>query len=347
MVQEPNDRAATSSVPEDLFVELFTQTFGLEKVRFLEPQYPVKDIDEGSRYVDYALCTRDQRIAFEIDGLTWHHPDAISVSKYEDDLLRQNSLVHHGWRVFRWTDRQIAREPERVKEQLALFLERVSGFLSFDDFLPRQTGEVIELKEHQDEALQALAAMRNAGKTIALLDHATGAGKTVTAITDARRMRGRTLWLVHTRNLIDQTQKEFARLWPEVETGRFYGGIHETDADNLVASIQSVAKHLEDFEPRRFAYLVIDEAHHAAADMYRRVLEYFQPAFILGLTATSERADGQDLLELFRDSAHRLTDSARGRRARRTGPNPLRPRSNERQPWQGTIQSGAVQPKRP
>jgi superfamily II DNA or RNA helicase len=307
MVQETNDRAATSTTPEDLFVELFAQTVGLEKVSLLEPQYPVKDLDDGSRYIDFALRTREERIAFEIDGLTWHVPDATSVLKYEDDLLKQNSLVHSGWRVFRWTDRQIAREPERVKEQLALFLERISGFLSFDDFLPRQAGEITELKEHQGEALQALADMRMTGKTIALLDHATGAGKTVTAITDARRLGGPTLWLVHRLDLVTQTQKEFAKFWPEVKTGRFFGGVHETESYNLVGLIQSVAKHLEDFDPTDFAYLVIDEAHHAAADTYRRVLEYFRPKFILGLTATAERADGQNLLELFRDSAHRLT----------------------------------------
>jgi hypothetical protein len=53
--------------------------------------------------------------------------------------------------------------------------------------------------------------------------------------------------------------------------------------------------------------VVVDEAHHAAAETYRRILEYFEPGFILGLTATAERADGRDLLELFRDCAHRLT----------------------------------------
>jgi len=201
MSQEASDRAATSSTPEDLFAELFTQIFGLEKTLLLIPQYPVKDIYEGSRFVDYALRTRDQRVAFEIDGLTWHVPDATSVSKYEDDLLKQISLVHSGWRVFRWTDRQIAHESERVKEQLALFLERVAELVSFDDFLPRQRGEIVELRAHQDDALLALKTMREAGKTIALLDHATGAGKTVTAISDARRLGGRTLWLVHTRNL--------------------------------------------------------------------------------------------------------------------------------------------------
>src|SRR5262249_54673812 len=60
-------------------------------------------------------------------------------------------------------------------------------------------------------------------------------------------------------------------------------------------------------DPGAFSYLVVDEAHHAAAESYRRILEYFQPRFILGLTATAERADGQNLLDLFRDCAHRLT----------------------------------------
>jgi superfamily II DNA or RNA helicase len=307
VVQETTDRAATSSLPEDLFIELFTQAFGLEKALLLRPQHPVKDIYDGNRFVDYALRTRDQRIAFEVDGVTWHVPEVTGVAKYEDDLLKQNSLIHQGWRVFRWTDREIAEKPDRVKEELGLFLERVPGLLSFDDFLPRQTGEVVELKEHQDEALQALTAMRSAGKTIALLDHATGSGKTVTAITDARRLGGRTLWLVHRRNLVNQTQKEFATFWPEVETGRFFGGVHEGESHNLVGLIQSVVKRLEEFSPTEFAYLVIDEAHHAAAETYRRVLEYFQPRFILGLTATAQRADGLNLLDLFRDYAHRLT----------------------------------------
>jgi len=302
-----SERQATSTAPEDLFAELFTQVFGLEKALFLSPQHPVMDIYGVSRFVDLALRTQGQKIAFEIDGLPWHVPDVVPAAKYEDDLLRQNSLIHQDWRVFRWTDRQVIQEPERVKEQLALFLEKLPGLLSFDDFLPRQTGEWIELREHQEDALLAIERMRAEKKTIALLEHATGAGKTVTAITDARRMGGRTLWLVHRRDLVSQTQAEFQRLWPEVTTGRYYGGTHETTAYNLVAGIQSVADRLDEFGPGEFAYMVIDEAHHAAADTYRRILEYFKPEFILGLTATADRADGQDLLELFRESAHRLS----------------------------------------
>lgn len=134
-----NEREAFASGPEDVFVELFAQVFGLANVQLLVHEYPVEDIYGSGRSIDYALRTSDERIAFEIDGLAGHLPSAIPVEKYEDDLLRQNSLIHQGWRVFRWTDRELLAEPEREKEQLSLFLESIPGLLSFDDFLPKQT----------------------------------------------------------------------------------------------------------------------------------------------------------------------------------------------------------------
>src|SRR5262249_56510492 len=158
------------------------------------------------RFVDLALRARDEKTALEVDGLTWHVPDPEAIHEYEDQLLRQNSLVHQGWRVFRWTDRQIAQDPEQVKEQLALFLERIPGLLAFDDFLPKQHGEVLELRPHQEDALAALERLRSEGNTIALVTHAQGAGKTVTAITDGHRLGGRTLFVVHTRDLVHQAR---------------------------------------------------------------------------------------------------------------------------------------------
>src|SRR5262249_54133597 len=119
MPQESSHRQDSGSLPEDLFTLLFSQMFGLEKASLLVPQYPVTDIDGKSRFVDFALQTTDGKVALEIDGLTFHHPAAVTVADYEDQLLRQNSLIHLGWRVFRWTDRQITQEPEQVQEQLA------------------------------------------------------------------------------------------------------------------------------------------------------------------------------------------------------------------------------------
>jgi superfamily II DNA or RNA helicase len=83
--------------------------------------------------------------------------------------------------------------------------------------------------------------------------------------------------------------------------------IHDGDEHNIAASIQSISEHLSDFPPTAFEYLVIDEAHHAAAPLYKRVLGYFRPQFVLGLTATPDRADGRSLLDVFQECAHRLT----------------------------------------
>lgn len=303
---ETTDRQAVSSSAEDRFVELFAQVFGMEKVQLLAYDQPVEDIYGASRFIDYALNTVDAKIAFEIDGLTWHHPDAITIEKFEDDLLRQNSLIHHGWKVFRWTDRELFTEPERVKEQLTLFLESISDVVSFDEFLPKQRGQAFELRPHQQEALDSLAAMREDGKTIGLVTHAQGAGKTVVAVSDAKRIGGRTLFLAHRRELVVQAYDELASLWPEQTTGLFLGDVREHDAFNIAGSIQSFADRHKEFEPNAFAYIVIDEAHHAAAPTYRRLLNYFRPQFVLGLTATPERADGQSILEMFCNSAHRL-----------------------------------------
>jgi superfamily II DNA or RNA helicase len=303
----PNDRGSTNSAPENLFVTLFTEVFGLEKVQLLVPQYPVDDIDGVSRFIDFALRTTEEKVAFEIDGLAFHVPDPEAIAKYEGDLIRQNSLIHQGWRVFRWTDRQLAQEPEQVKDQLVLFLERIPGLLTFDEFLPKQRGEVLELRPHQEEALQALEQLRASGKTIALVTHAQSAGKTVTAITDAKQIGGRTLFVVHTKDLASQAREKFCEFWPEATTGLFLDEVRDTEEQNIVGTVQSLSRHLSTFKPDAFVYLVIDEAHHATAETYRQVLGYFQPRFTLGLTATPDRADGQTALEVFQNAAHRLS----------------------------------------
>ena len=181
------------------------------------------------------------------------------------------------------------------------------GLLTFDDFLPKQHGEVLELRPHQEEALEALERLRAEGNTIALVTHAQGAGKTVTAITDARRIGGRTLFVAHTRELVHQARDQFLKLWPDVTTGLFLDEDRETEEHNLVGTVQSLTRHLSRFAPEDFAYLIIDEAHHATAESYQKLLRYFRPRFTLGLTATPDRADGLSALEVFRNAAHRLS----------------------------------------
>jgi superfamily II DNA or RNA helicase len=82
--------------------------------------------------------------------------------------------------------------------------------------------------------------------------------------------------------------------------GKFTGLQKDPHATVVFASIQTLSRpqHLERFAPDHFDYVVVDEFHHAAADTYRRLIEYFRPGFLLGLTATPERTDGGDLLAL-------------------------------------------------
>lgn len=304
-----NARAAESSQPEDQFVELFAQVFGIEKTQLLAPEYPVLDIDGRTRYIDFALKSAGRLIAFEIDGPSHYQGPEFDLDKFEDDLHRQNSLIHQGWQVFRWSDRQLAREADRIKDQLALFLERVPGLLELSDFLPRQSGAAagFNLRTHQQHALDWLARIRGEGKTIGLLEHATGSGKTVTAILDAKHLGPRVLYVAHRKPLVEQTAREFARHWPEVSVGKIVGGSWEPERDVVCASIQSIGKRLTALPPDAFRYLIIDEAHHAAAPGYQALLGHFTPAFTLGLTATPDRPDGRPILEIFRDAAHRLS----------------------------------------
>ncbi|MHC1786422.1 MAG: DEAD/DEAH box helicase family protein [Christensenellales bacterium] len=297
---------AGNSGPEEKFVQLFCDAFGPEKGQYVYTQYPVVDIYGRHRTIDFALKSEEGHIAIEVDGMQWHNPQLVSDDKYHDDLLKQNSLVFDGWRLYRWTDQQIDRAPERVKDELITFLGTSPLFAFIDDKLPSQQGEAFSLHEHQKEALINLAKMRSEHKTIALLYHATGTGKTITAVSDAKRMGKRTLFLAHTKELVYQAYNTFKRHWPEVQVGRYVDGYRESDAYVVCGSIQSIAQHISAFSPEDFGYLIIDECHHGTADTYRKIMSHFSPDFTLGLTATPERVDGEDLLSIFQDVAHKL-----------------------------------------
>ncbi len=305
MAVKKSERAGDSGA-EERFAQLFCETFGEEKGQFVYLQHPFVDIYGNHRTIDFAVMTEDGKVAFEIDGETWHNPGKVSQDKYVDDLLKQNSMVYQGWRVFRWTDTQLVKTPDRVKDELITFLGYSPALTYFDGDTPAQQGSVFELREHQEEALASLIKMREAGKTIALVQGATGSGKSAIGVLDAKQVGKRVLFLAHTKELVEQGSANFERLWSDVSVGRFYESFHDTDTFVVCGSIQSITRNLDQFKPDDFAYLIIDECHHASAKSYTKILSYFRPKFTLGLTATPERADGADLLEIFQTVAHKL-----------------------------------------
>ena len=297
---------AGNSGAEEKFVQIFCDVFGAEKGQYVYLQFPFDDIYGGHRTIDFAIQTDEGRIAFEIDGETWHNPEKVSQGKYIDDLLKQNSLVYQGWKIYRWTDSQIEKTPDRVKDELVTFLGFSPALTYIDTTSANQKGVVFELRENQKEALENLQKMRDEGKTIALVQGATGSGKSAIGVLDAQKVGKRVLFLAHTKELVEQGAENFESLWKDATIGRFYDKFQQTDAFVVCASIQSVIRNLDLFQPDDFGYLIIDECHHASAKSYTRILSYFRPSFTLGLTATPERADGEDLLEVFQNVAHKL-----------------------------------------
>lgn len=155
----------------------------------------------------------------------------------------------------------------------------------------------------QQEALAALEQTRLAGFRRGLVVMATGLGKTWLAAFDtARPQFRRVLFVAHREEILRQSLDVFRRVQPDADLGLYYGGEKQPEARAVFASVQTLAGNLDRFAPDRFDYVVIDEFHHAAARSYRRVIDHFQPAFLLGLTATPDRMDGADLLALCSDN---------------------------------------------
>lgn len=298
--------SSAHSKAEDLFIELFCETFGPDKANNLYMQYPFVDIYGYHRSIDFALENQDMKIAIEIDGETYHNPKHVSDNKYYDDLLKQNSMIYQDWKVYRWAYNQLLKQPEKVKDELVTFLGETPFLKAFEQFLPPQQGKTFELRDYQKEAIYNLAHMREEGETIALLYHATGIGKTVTAATDARAVGGRTLFLVNALKLADQAERTFANIWPSASRGFYTGNAKDKDAHIIFSTVQTLSKHLIEFSPKAFDYIIVDECHHAAAKTYNQIFRYFEPSFILGLSATPERSDGEDMLQLFQNIAHKM-----------------------------------------
>jgi superfamily II DNA or RNA helicase/diadenosine tetraphosphate (Ap4A) HIT family hydrolase len=153
--------------------------------------------------------------------------------------------------------------------------------------------------EVQSEALVALSAGRREGHRAGLVVLATGLGKTWLAAFDSEQFE-RVLFVAHREEILQQARDTFRRIRPMSRLGLYTGEEKDGEADVLFASIATLGKsvHLSRFERDRFSYIVIDEFHHAEAATYRRLIDYFEPAFLLGLTATPDRTDGADLLRL-------------------------------------------------
>ncbi|MBR6297407.1 MAG: DEAD/DEAH box helicase [Treponema sp.] len=157
----------------------------------------------------------------------------------------------------------------------------------------------------QKEAMTSLEELRSKGETRALLIAATGTGKTYLSIFDVQQFNPhRVLYIAHRDMILNKSEKSFKTLLPNIQTGFLNGTQKDFNADYLFASIFTLAKDetLKTFHKDHFDYIIVDEVHHAGAESYKKVIDYFEPKFLLGLTATPERTDGFDVFALFHNN---------------------------------------------
>lgn len=192
--------------------------------------------------------------------------------------------------------------------------ERLARALKAEKYFDANNAEVYTMDiapySYQQEILDKLEAERTVrGYTRNLVVAATGTGKTVISALDYKRFCKqhpgkpcRLLFVAHREEILRQSLYTFRAVLKDANFGElFVGNCKPESIDQLFLSIQTfnsqdfAAKTVSDF----YDYIVVDEFHHAAAPTYQKLLSYYQPQILLGLTATPERMDGKSVLPYF------------------------------------------------
>lgn len=207
---------------------------------------------------------------------------------YNEALQRFNYL----WKKTLKLDQQVISD---YKYQLEYAIEKWDmDYISINDV-------IINPNSMQRKALRELRRNRDMGIKKCLIVSATGSGKTYLSAFDARNFDAkRLLYIVHRETILKDARDSFMKVFgAEKSYGLYTGNEKNMDVDFVFASSRMLSQHLEEFVPEEFDYIIYDEVHHIVASSGKKILEYFKPEFMLGLTATPERMDNQDVFSIF------------------------------------------------
>ena len=232
-------------------------------------------------------------------GLEWN----IKVTEKDSfDIIQKCEAVFESY----WNDKEfktlnLENEEDRVLLENALMRNRQqSDGIQFNFDIQPYT--------YQKEILETLKAEREIfGRTKNLLVAATGVGKTIISAFDYKSFKknessSKLLFVAHRKEILKQSIDTFRAILKDNNFGDLHVGEYSAKKiDHLFISIQSFnsLSLTEKTNPDFYDYIIIDEFHHAAAPSYQKLLNYYKPKILLGLTATPERMDGQNILDHF------------------------------------------------
>lgn len=171
---------------------------------------------------------------------------------------------------------------------------------SLSSYEKAEDTEKIEPNKMQEGALLELSELRNNGEKRGLLISATGTGKTFLSAFDVKRTKPkRVLFLAHRKVILEKAKESYKNLIKDKSIDLYKEGAKQPEY--MFAMVQTITRdrHLNNFARNEFDYIVIDEIHHGGAKTYRKIIDYFQPKFLLGMTATPERTDDFNIYEMF------------------------------------------------
>ena len=214
------------------------------------------------------------------------------------DCQKQDEAYQNACREFNdlWS-----KTYELTQEHINLYAQKLNFAIERWDMDYDLAEQRIKPNYMQRKALKELNRNRAIGISRALVVSATGSGKTYLAAFDAMNFApNRLLYVVHEGSILRKSLETFQEVFGGLKTcGMYTGEVKELEADFIFTTNVSMCNSLELFDKKEFDYIIIDECHHAVASTYRKIIEYFEPEFLLGLTATENRMDNQDVVELF------------------------------------------------
>jgi superfamily II DNA or RNA helicase len=207
-----------------------------------------------------------------------------------------------------WQDKDFElfdRTKHSEKLRVALKKER-----SFDRYSPSMYFDIKPFP-FQEEILEKLEVERKVhGRFRNLIVAATGTGKTVISAFDFKNFRkenptAKLLFVAHRKEILQQAQTTYQGILRDNNFGELWvDGIEPEKYNCVFASVQTLNNRISDLSLSEsfYDFIIVDEVHHIAASSYRPILNRFKPSILLGLTATPERMDGEDILKDFSDT---------------------------------------------
>jgi len=270
------------------FEKSFSNAYGMNALRYLSREYSICDENGRNYFLDYLVRKKDRKIAVEENGVTYHHPQIIGVDRYRNQLRKQNTCALWGIKLFRFSSEDCAFN-NRIEDDIKYFFGNdVEDFIDDGLKIDRQ----VELYEHQAISLKEIQKRRADGIKAFLIVLPTAAGKS---------------------KIVEEDIKEFARtkhnfkgliLVPGVNVlldwqERIHTSLPELEDKIDIRTFAYMARHYADVPVDYYNYMVVDEAHHAVAPVLKRVIQYYNTEFTVGLTATDQRPDKKKLEAVF------------------------------------------------